>query len=231
MWHRRNLGAKESGLECTCVNNDDFTVLVSGGSRCHWVSMCTVQPSHSKWASRATNLHEILCYVSTFLCRNYSDNSESCSYGQLVIGSFTTTTCPLMCHILSGASMFFGETSNHPGDLAPYSPHLAPCDFRLLLKLKLPLKGNRFQTINELQENMMGQLMVIGRTVWVGPKVPTLKVTEVSWLYVQCFLYLVSSSVNVSSFHYMAGYFLDRLWYVYMYVYVCICQILTTHTL
>ena len=25
-----NLAAKESGLECTCVNNDDFTVLVSG---------------------------------------------------------------------------------------------------------------------------------------------------------------------------------------------------------
>ena len=29
-----NLAAKESGLECTCVNNGDFTVLVSGGGRC-----------------------------------------------------------------------------------------------------------------------------------------------------------------------------------------------------
>ena len=25
-----NLAGKESGLECACVNNDDFTVLVSG---------------------------------------------------------------------------------------------------------------------------------------------------------------------------------------------------------
>ena len=25
------LAAKESGLECACVNNDDFAVLVSGG--------------------------------------------------------------------------------------------------------------------------------------------------------------------------------------------------------
>ena len=33
--HPCNLAAKECGLECTCVNNDDFTVLVSGGSRCH----------------------------------------------------------------------------------------------------------------------------------------------------------------------------------------------------
>ena len=39
----------ESGLECAWVNHDDFTVLVSGGSRCHWVGMCTVWPSHSKW--------------------------------------------------------------------------------------------------------------------------------------------------------------------------------------
>ena len=42
-----NLAVKESGLECSCVNNDDFTVLVSGGSRCHWVSIllcgCCIQ--------------------------------------------------------------------------------------------------------------------------------------------------------------------------------------------
>ena len=29
------LAAKESGLECAYVNNDDFTVLVSRGGRCH----------------------------------------------------------------------------------------------------------------------------------------------------------------------------------------------------
>ena len=42
--------------------------------------------------------------------------------------------------------------------------------------------------------------MAIWRTVW-GPKVTTLKGTEASWSYVQCSLYLVSSSVNVSIFH------------------------------
>ena len=31
------------------MNNDDFTILVSGGSRRHWMSMCTVWPLHSKW--------------------------------------------------------------------------------------------------------------------------------------------------------------------------------------
>ena len=27
------MAAKDNGLECTCVNNGDFTVLVSGGGR------------------------------------------------------------------------------------------------------------------------------------------------------------------------------------------------------
>ena len=40
----------------------------------------------------------------------------------------------------------------------------------------------------------------VRRTVW-GPKVPTLVGTEASLSYVQCSLYLVSSSVSVSVFH------------------------------
>ena len=94
----------------------------------------------------------------------------------------------------------FCETSNRPGDSAPYSPDLGPCCFWLFPKLKSPLKDNRFQTVNEIQENTSGQLIAIARTVW-GPKVPALKGTEASLSCVQCFLYLVSSSVNVTNFH------------------------------
>ena len=60
---------------------------------------------------------------------------------------------------------FFGETSNHPGDSAPLQPRFSVLDVWLFPKLKSPLKGKRFQTINEIQENMTGQLMVIGRTL------------------------------------------------------------------
>ena len=83
-----------------------------------------------------------------------------------------------------------------------YSPNLAPSDFWLFPKLKSPLKGKRFQTqtVSELQENVTGQLMAIGRTVW-RPKVPTLKGTEAGLSDVQYFLYFVSSSINVSIFH------------------------------
>ena len=90
----------------------------------------------------------------------------------------------------------------------PYSPDLAPCDFWLFPKLKSPLQGKKFQAVNEIQADTMGQLMVIGRIVW-GPKVPTLKGTEASLSYVQCFLCLVSSSINVSVFHIT---WLDTFW-------------------
>jgi len=43
----------------------------------------------------------------------------------------------------------------------PYSPDLAPCNLWLFLKLKLPLKGRRFQTANEIKENVTRQLMTI----------------------------------------------------------------------
>ena len=42
----------------------------------------------------------------------------------------------------------------------PYSPDLASCDFWLFPKLKSPLKGKRFQTVDEIQENTTGKLMI-----------------------------------------------------------------------
>ena len=47
-----------------------------------------------------------------------------------------------------------------------YSQGLAPSDFWLFPKLKSPLKGKRFQTMDEIQENTTGQLMATGRTMW-----------------------------------------------------------------
>ena len=47
---------------------------------------------------------------------------------------------------------------------------------------------------------------------------PTLKGTEASLSYAQCFSYLVSSSISVSIFHYIAGHFLVC---VCVFVYVC----------
>jgi len=43
----------------------------------------------------------------------------------------------------------------------PYSPDLAPADFFLFPKTKTTLKGRHFQTIEEIQENAIGELRTI----------------------------------------------------------------------
>ena len=104
---------------------------------------------------------------------------------------------------------YFCETSNHQGDSAPLQPRFGAWWLLAFPKTKSPLKGKRFQIINEIQENKMGQMMAIGRTVW-GPKMPTLKGTEASLSYV---LFLVSCfffNKCLYFSYYMAGYLLDR---------------------
>ena len=46
----------------------------------------------------------------------------------------------------------------------PYSPHVAPCDFWLFPKLKMPLKGTRFESREDIMRNAMEQLLTIPKT-------------------------------------------------------------------
>ena len=103
---------------------------------------------------------------------------------------------------------FFGKTSHPPADSAPLQPRFGALPLLAFPQTKVILwKGRNF--ISEIRDNTTGLLMVIGRTVW-GPKVPTLRGPEVSLSYVQrSFLYLVSSSVNISIFHII---WLDTFW-------------------
>jgi histone-lysine N-methyltransferase SETMAR len=48
----------------------------------------------------------------------------------------------------------------------PYSPDLAPADFFLFPKLKTTLKGRRFQTIEEIQENAIRELRAITQSAF-----------------------------------------------------------------
>ena len=96
------------------------------------------------------------------------------------------------------SSEFFGKTSNHPGDSAPIRPRFGAYDFWLFPKLKSPLKGKKFQTINEIQENTPGSWWWLGELCEVPRCLLWRGLRHLS--YVQCFLYLVSS-INVSNFH------------------------------
>jgi hypothetical protein len=40
----------------------------------------------------------------------------------------------------------------------PYSPDLAPCDFALFPKLKMKLKGRRFETVSDIQRESQAAL-------------------------------------------------------------------------
>ena len=144
---------------------------------------------------------------------NYWYDSESRSYGQLVIGSFVTTMHLLMLHILCS---FLAKYPITQVTQSPYSPDWEPHDFWLFPKLKSPLKGKRFHTTDKTQENTTGKQMATGRTVW-GPKAPTLKGTEASLSYIQCVLYLVSCIFFSKCLYFsycMAGYLMDSL-YIY----------------
>ena len=46
-------------------------------------------------------------------------------------------------------------------DSDPYSPDMAPCDFFLFPRLKLPLRGTRFETIEAIKENSLRELKAI----------------------------------------------------------------------
>ena len=81
-------------------------------------------------------------------------------------------------------------------------------------KTKITFEREEISDPNKIQENMMGQLITTGRTVR-DPEVPTLKGTEASLSYVQCFLYHLSSSINVYIFHIA---WLDTFWTDLIYI-------------
>ena len=94
-------------------------------------------------------------HSSTKLC-GWFRGPQLCTTGDLHLHHDNTATnaSRLMQSIL--AKHQITQVTQHP-----YSPDLAPCGFWLFPKLKSPLKGKRFQTGDEIQENTMEQLMGI----------------------------------------------------------------------
>ena len=128
----------------------------------------------------------------------YSENGHS--YGQLLIGSFITTM-----HLSHVPCSFLVKYQITQVTQPHYSPDLVPCDLWLFQKLKSPFKGKkRFHQQWDSEkynrtadgDSNKGFCSVLNsgrdteRTVW-GPKLPTLKGTEASLFYVQCFLYVL----------------------------------------
>ena len=50
----------------------------------------------------------------------------------------------------------------------PYSQDLVPADFFVIPKLKTPMKGKRFATIDEIKENSKQELLSIQKRAFLG---------------------------------------------------------------
>ena len=120
--HRCNLAAEESGLQCTCVNNDDFTALISGGvdktmfselvycvaiicQKTEWgeqwicIKFC-IKLEHSS-VETIQMIHKAKAMGNWRLAASSQQHAHSC----------------IMC-----PAPFLGETLNCPGDSAPLKP-------------------------------------------------------------------------------------------------------------
>ena len=138
--------------------------------------------------------------ISMFFVNWEMQNTENgCSFGQLVIGSFITTTYPLMHHVL--CRHFFGETSNQPDDSAPLQPIFGAFLLLAFPKTKITFEGKRFQTVNDIQENTTGQLIVIPQRILqnilnserdMGELCEVPRCLIWKWLRCHCLIYNVS---------------------------------------
>ena len=149
--------------------------------------------------------------VEQWICINFCIKLEqSCTETILMVQKSTAMGnwwlavssghCALSC-IMSRAE-FFGKTSNYPGDPAPLQPRFDALWLLDFPKTEIAFEKEQISDHHWDSGKYNREFRVTGRTVW-GPKVSTLKGTGASLSYIQCFLYLVSSSINVSIFHIM----------------------------
>jgi transposase len=77
------------------------------------------------------------------------------NFGATTTGSFIMTTRP---HTSLKTTEFLTNNNMVIVPYPPYSPDLAPCDFALFPKLKMKLKGRRFETVSDIQRESQAVL-------------------------------------------------------------------------
>ena len=176
---------------CMC-ENDDFTVLVSAGGRHHWVSMCTVCPLHSN------------DWVEQWICIKFCIELEHSETIQMIqkaaaMGSWwlAASLWQHACSCFTSYAEFFGKTSNHPGDPAPLLSR-----FGALQLLASPKTKSIFER-EEISDHWwnLGNYNGTDDGDWENCVRSQRAYFEGDWgalSYIQCFLHLVSSPINVS---------------------------------
>ena len=102
------------------MNIDDFTLLASGGSRCHWVGMCTVAITF-----------KMTEWIEQWICIKFYVKPEHSSMETIrliqkaaAVGNrwLAASSWQWIHTSIMSYEEFFCETSNHPGDSVPLQP-------------------------------------------------------------------------------------------------------------
>ena len=120
-------------------------------------------------------------------------------------GAASSRQCTCSC--ITSRAVFWRNIKS-PRWLSPLQPRFEALQLLAFPKTKISFEREEISDHRWDSGKYDRELMAIRRTVW-GPKVPTVKGSEMSLSYVQCFLYLVPSSVNVSIFH---SVWMDTFW-------------------
>ncbi|GFV81724.1 histone-lysine n-methyltransferase setmar-like protein [Trichonephila clavipes] len=85
------------------------------------------------------------------------------NFGNPVTGFFITTMLQ-RAHTLNFVQQYLSKHSIVQLRQPPYSPDIAPCDFWLFPRLKMPLKGHRFDNKQTVETNATNALKAISKT-------------------------------------------------------------------
>ena len=190
-----NLAPKETGLEHACMNNDNFTLLVSGGSRHCWVSLCIVWPLHSKWLNEQSNqsASNVVLSLNIPLWKvfRWFRRPQLWATGDWQLRHNNTPAHA--SHLMQ----FFCETSNHSGDSAPLQPIFGALHLLAFPKIKITFERE------EISDCQWGKYNGAADGNWENRMRPHGAYFEGDWgVIILRTMFLVSSSINVSIFSY-----------------------------
>ena len=166
--------------------------------------MCTVWPSHSKWLSEYGNKSASESASNFVLSLNIPPQKlfKWLRRLQLWTGDWQLHQDNVPVHVSSLLQSFWWNTKSIRW-LSPLQPRFGALRLLAFPKTKITFEREEISDHwwnSGKWENATWQLMATGRTAW-HTKMPTLKGTEASLSYLLCFLYLASSSINVTIFH------------------------------
>ena len=166
-----------------------WTMMTSlGGGRCHWVSMCTVWLSHSKWLSDQSNKSAsnfaLSLNIPLWKLFRWFRRPQLRATGDWQLHHNNTHT-----HV-SQLVQSFGERSNPPGESAPLQPRFGALRLLAFPKTKITFESGetsdcwvRFRKIIRGSWWRLGELCEVPRCLlWRGLRCHC-PVYNVSWIF------------------------------------------------